>query len=130
MNIGIPESLQLASERALDLLMQGLPGLTAGVIASSDGFEVAASARAGVEVSKLAAMASSISAIGAMVGVESEVGQHQSVIIEADHGFIVIIEIPHTDFPMILNLVADRSEVLGQVLFLAKRAVGDLVGIR
>jgi predicted regulator of Ras-like GTPase activity (Roadblock/LC7/MglB family) len=117
------QRLQKQAQAELDELMNSLSGLSAGVIATSDGFEVAARARAGVEVSKLAAMACSISALGAMVGVESEIGQYQNVVVEADEGYVVIIDIPHPLYPMILNLVAARNEVLGQVLYLAKRAV-------
>jgi predicted regulator of Ras-like GTPase activity (Roadblock/LC7/MglB family) len=117
------QRVQAQAENELNELMHALDGLTAGVIATSDGFEVAARAKAGVEVSKLAAMACSISALGAMVGVESEIGQYQNVIVEADEGYVVIIDIPHPQYPMILNLVAARNEVLGQVLYLAKRAV-------
>lgn len=122
----IPEALQRRSEYLLDELMRRLPGLSAAVLASSDGFEVAARARDEAEVAKLAAMSCSISALGAMAGIESGIGRCQSVTIEADEGYIVIIEVPHEGFPMIMNLVAPTSEILGQVLYHAKRAAADL----
>lgn len=117
----LPERLRLDAEQALAELAASLGRLHAAVIATTDGFEVAAHAQHGLEVSKLAAMACSISALGAMVGQESEVGPHQNVIVEASEGFIVIVDIPHPRYPMILNLVADREEMLGQVLYQAKR---------
>jgi predicted regulator of Ras-like GTPase activity (Roadblock/LC7/MglB family) len=126
LNGASPELLQRIQQLAqseLDELMQALGGLSAGVIASADGFEVAAQAKPGVEVSKLAAMACSISALGAMVGQESAIGHYQNVVVEADAGYVLILDIPHPLYPMILNLVAARNEVLGQVLYLAKRAV-------
>lgn len=126
----IPETLQRRSEHLLDEMMQRLPGLSAAVLASTDGFEVAARARDESEVAKLAAMSCSISALGAMVGVESGIGQCQSVTIEAAEGYVVIIEVPHANYPMIMNLVASSSEILGQVLYLARRAATALAQTR
>ncbi|MDH0897132.1 MULTISPECIES: hypothetical protein [unclassified Pseudomonas] len=117
----MPESLRHDGEQALDELMTALGGLNAAVIATSDGFEVAARARFGLEVTKLAAMACSLSALGAMAGEESSVGLQQSLIIEASEGYVVIIDVPHPRFPMILNLVAEREETLGQLIYQAKR---------
>lgn len=122
----ITEALRLRSEHVLEKLMESLPGLSAAVLASSDGFEVAARGCEGAEVAKLAAMACSISAIGAMAGSESGIGQYRSLTIDADEGFILIMEVANPDFPMILNLVVAHSEMLGQVLYLAKRSVGNL----
>lgn len=119
--MNLPEQLRLDADQALDELSASLGRLNAAVIATTDGFEVASRAGNGLEVSKLAAMACSISALGAMVGQESEVGPHQNVIVEASEGYIVIVDIPHPRYPMILNLVADREEMLGQVLYQAKR---------
>lgn len=128
-NPNLHQHIQAAAVSALEELMRELGGLTAGVVATSDGFEVASRARPGVEVSKLAAMACSISALGGMVGFESEIGLYQNVVVEADEGYVVIIDIPHPEYPMILNLVAGRDEVLGQVLYRAKRVVTRLAAV-
>lgn len=127
--MSIAEPLRQRSEQMLDELLQSLPGLNSAVLASSDGFEVAARGCAADEVGKLAAMACSISAIGAMAGSESGIGQYRSLIIKADEGFILIMEVPTPDYPMILNLVAARNELLGQALYMAQRSVGNLVKI-
>lgn len=126
--MSLPDSLRQDAERMLDDLIASLGRLNAAVIATTDGFEVASRAGSGLEVSKLAAMACSISALGAMVGQEGEVGAHQNVIVEASEGFVVIVDIPHPSHPMILNLVADREEMLGQVLYQAKRTATRLSG--
>ncbi|MCU1718476.1 roadblock/LC7 domain-containing protein [Pseudomonas sp. 5P_3.1_Bac2] len=128
-NTELVERIQQQAQAELDELMQALSGLSAGVIATADGFEVAAQAKAGVEVAKLAAMACSISALGAMVGQESAIGHYQNVVVEADEGYVLILDIPHPVYPMILNLVAARNEVLGQVLYLAKRAVARVAKV-
>ena len=125
----IQPGLQLAVEQVLDEFMEELKGLTAVLVASSDGFEVAARGRSSLEVSKLAAMACSISALGGMVGDESAIGQYQNVVVEADDGYVVILDIPHPEYPMILNMVATREEVLGQVLYRAKRAASRLANV-
>lgn len=127
--MNLPERLRNDAEQALEELGASLGRLSAAVIATTDGFEVASRAGKGVEVSKLAAMACSISALGAMVGQESEVGPHQNVIVEASEGYIVIVDIPHPSHPMILNLVADREEMLGQVLYQAKRTATRLADL-
>lgn len=125
--IRLPELLQLRCEQVLDELVSGLVDVNAVVVATSDGFEVTARAREGVDVAKLAAMACSISALGAMAGVESGIGQYQDVIIEADQGCIVIVEIPHPALPMILSVVVGKKEILGQVVYQAKRTVSKLL---
>lgn len=118
--------MQAAAATVLDEMMAALSGLIAGVIATSDGFEIAARGRADLDVAKLAAMACSMSALGVMVGTESEIGQYRSVVIEADEGYMVIMEILHPYYPMIMNLVVGSEEVLGQVLYRAKRAAARL----
>ncbi len=122
----MPETLRRDGEQVLDELMGALGGLHAAVIATGDGFEVAARSRTGLEVNKLAAMACSISALGAMAGEESAIGSQQNLIIEASEGYIVIVDVPHPRFPMILNLVAEREEMLGQLIYQAKRTAARL----
>ena len=122
--------LQRLASESLGQLMRNLPGLTAGVIATADGFEVAANVRQGMDAAKLAAMACSISALGAMVGKESSIGACRNVLIEAEGGYALIIEVTHPDYPMILNLVAAKEEVLGQVLYRAKRTAEALSALR
>lgn len=123
----IPETLRQRSEYALDALMNSLPGLSAGVIATTDGFEVATREREGADVAKLSAMASSLSALGTMICQESEMGQYQNVTIETDAGYILILDIDHPHHPMIINLVVKKNEMLGRVLYLAKRTVDALI---
>ena len=121
--------LEERAEAELGELMQALPGLSAAVIATTDGFEVAASARHGVEVAKLAAMACSISALGSVVGDEGGVGAYQNVIIEAEEGCIVIVDVPHQKVPLILSLVCGRDQTLGQVIYMAKRTASRIAEI-
>ncbi|WP_432724117.1 hypothetical protein R0381_000589 [Jeongeupia wiesaeckerbachi] len=123
----LPELLKKESKQALDILASSLDGSwTSMIIATSDGFEVAARSRNGVEVSKLAAMGCSISALGVMCAHESGIGLHRSVIVEATEGLIVIIEIPNPELPMILTLAVNGTDVLGQVLYQARRAAKGL----
>lgn len=127
-----PDLYQRIAQQAaaqLNTLMQSLPGITAGVIATADGFEVSAKVAQGMDTAKLAAMACSISALGAMVGQESEIGACRDVLVEAALGSVLIIEIPHAQYPMILNLVTTHEEVLGQVLYRAKRVAESLAQV-
>jgi uncharacterized protein len=121
--------VQASAEETLEDLMQGLKGVLAGVVATSDGFEVAARTSKNMDASKLAATACSISALGAMVSEESEIGQYHYLMVEASEGHVVILEVAHPAMPMILNLVITRGDVLGQVLYQAKLAVKRLAAV-
>lgn len=126
----LPTALVRSCQHQVQQLMEQITGLTAVVISTSDGFELANASRGNTaSPAKLAAMACSISALGLMAGEEGHVGQCQNITIEADEGVIVILAIPHAQFPLILSLVATRDTLLGQALYLAKRAVGELVRV-
>lgn len=112
--------------RALETLMSQVQGAVSAVVSTVDGFAVASRTETEVQGSKLAAMASSISAICSVVGEESQVGAHQSILIESENGYVVMVNINSASNPMILNLVANKTAVLGQMIYFAKQTAQQL----
>jgi uncharacterized protein len=124
--LNVPQTVIAAANQALDQLMGEVKGVTAAVVSTADGFEVAGRVENNAQIAKLAAMSSSIAAIGIVVGEESGVGEQQSITIEAKDGFVVMVGIDSLAHPMILNVIAQKSAVLGQVLYFAKQAARGL----
>ncbi len=124
--MSIAPALQRACEKSLEELMAEVKGIKAIVIATEDGFEVAAQVQNTAQISRLSAMASSLAALGAMAGEESRLGVCQSMLMEADGGFIVIVQVRRPDVSLIFSVITGRDAVIGQVLYFSKRAAQSL----
>ena len=124
--MSITPLLQRVCERALDELMAEVKGIKAIVVATEDGFEVAARVQNTAQTSRLSAMASSLAALGAMAGEESQLGICQSLLMEAADGFIVIVQVRRPDVSLILSVITGRDAVIGQVLYFSKKAAKTL----
>ena len=118
--------LKTACDRALDELMQEVKGIKAVVVATEDGFEVAARIENTAQVARLSAMASSLAALGAMAGEESQLGACHSLLMEAAEGYIVIVQVRRADVSLIVSVVTGRDAVVGQVLYFSKKAAATL----
>lgn len=118
--------LKTACDRALDELMQEVKGIKAVVVATEDGFEVAARIENTAQVARLSAMASSLAALGAMAGEESQLGVCHSLLMEAAEGYIVIVQVRRADVSLIVSVVTGRDAVVGQVLYFSKKAAATL----
>lgn len=122
----IDPQLKTACERALDELMQEVKGIKAVVVATEDGFEVAARVENTAQVARLSAMASSLAALGAMAGEESRLGVCNSLVMEAAEGFIAIVQVRRADVSLIVSVVTGRDAVVGQLLYFSKKAASAL----
>ena len=122
----IAPHLKTACDRALDDLMQDVKGIKAVVVATEDGFEVAARVENTAQVARLSAMASSLAALGAMAGEESRLGVCHSLVMEAAEGFIAIVQVRRADVSLIVSVVTGRDAVIGQVLYFSKKAAATL----
>ena len=122
----IAAHLKTACDRALDELMQDVKGIKAVVVATEDGFEVAARVENTAQVARLSAMASSLAALGAMAGEESRLGVCHSLVMEAAEGFIAIVQVRRADVSLIVSVVTGREAVIGQVLYFSKKAAATL----
>jgi uncharacterized protein len=118
----IDPHLKRACDRALDELMQEVKGIKAVVVATEDGFEVAARVENTAQVARLSAMASSLAALGAMAGEESRLGLCESLMMQAAEGFIAIVQVRRADVSLIVSVVTGRDAVTGQVLYFSKKA--------
>ena len=126
MTASISAHLKTACDRALNELMQEVKGIKAVVVATEDGFEVAARVENTAQVARLSAMASSLAALGAMAGEESRLGVCHSLVMEAAEGFIAIVQVRRPDVSLIVSVVAGRDAVVGQLLYFSKQAASKL----
>ena len=122
----ISPHLKTTCDRALNDLMQEVKGIKAVVVATEDGFEVAARVENTAQVARLSAMASSLAALGAMAGEESQLGVCHSLVMEAAEGFIAIVQVRRADVSLIVSVVTGRDAVIGQVLYFSKKAAATL----
>lgn len=117
----------LAQQEA-DRILAETEGVTAVVIATIDGFDIASAIRSGLDPSRIAAMASSISAIGYVVSDEAKLGRGKRVTIETDAGFAVIYSIPRTDTELVLIVISDGRTLLGQVAYRTAETANLILG--
>ena len=108
--------LKKCQQECQQLLSEHL-GVLAVVIASGDGFDIASATTQSLVPARIAAMASSISAIGAVVSQEVALGNSKSVTVNTEKGFTYITHIQLDGKACILNVVADSSAVLAQIIY-------------
>jgi predicted regulator of Ras-like GTPase activity (Roadblock/LC7/MglB family) len=101
-------------------------GVTAVVVATVDGFDIAAALKNKDDPSRIAAMASSISAISAVVAIEAGLGTYKSVTINTDNGVAVVFAVPRADFELVINVITDGNAILAQVLHRAGAMAREL----
>jgi len=124
-----PKEVSLRQNPALPSLCQtGLQwfvsqtsGVTAALVATADGFEIASVLHQSLSAEKMAAMTSSILALGEAVLAEAELSDCQNVVIESRNGMVVMLAIGDPRNELLLSVIADRNAMLGQVLWAARR---------
>lgn len=104
----------LAEKEAISILSD-INGVSAVVIATVDGFDVASQVRNGLDPARVAALASSIAAIGEVVATEARLGRNKSVTIDTEDGFAVIYSVHRTDIGLVINVISTREALIGQV---------------
>lgn len=111
-----PSARHLAQQEA-DKIMAETEGVTAVVIATVDGFDIASAASSKLDPSRIAAMASSISAIAYVVSDEAKLGKGKRVTIETQTGFAVVYSVPRTDTELVVIVISDGRTLLGQIAY-------------
>lgn len=96
------------------LEQQGVLGV---VISSIDGFDVASAVNNNLEPAKIAAMTSSIAAIGVVVSQEAALGVSKSVTVNTADGFVYINNIDLAGNQCGLNVIANNTAVLAQIIY-------------
>ena len=114
--INLAPSAKVIASREAEKMLSEVDGVTAVVIATLDGFDVASAMRHG-DPARVAAMASSISAISSVVSQEASLGRNKSVTIDTESGFAVVFSVHRPDADLVINVNADGSAILGQVAY-------------
>lgn len=101
---------------ALDGLMKGCEGISAGMLALRDGRPFVEKVQPGVDGGRFAAMASSLAALGQSVLRELKAGGLDHVLVEGAEGKLVICTVPETGGLLLLAVLAEHEARLGLVL--------------
>ena len=116
------------AQQEADKILVETEGVTAVVIATIDGFDIASAIRSDLEPSRIAAMASSISAIAYVVSDEAKLGRGKRVTIETDGGFAVVYSVPRNDTELVLIVISDGRTLLGQIAYRTAAAANLILG--
>jgi predicted regulator of Ras-like GTPase activity (Roadblock/LC7/MglB family) len=114
-NISLALKLKAASE-AQHILAE-IAGVTAVVIATPDGFEIASASLRSFDPARIAAMASSISAMGAVVSQEARLGRCKCVTVGTDDGFALFSTARNEESELVVNVIANADAVLAQAMY-------------
>lgn len=112
----LPAHLLNRARHETEYLLREVGGARAVVVASVDGFDVAHARRQDIEASRMAAMASSIAALGQVVAYEAGLGVPRCMIVEAAEGYVIVRSVPRRDHPLVIQLLTDRTGLLGLAL--------------
>jgi predicted regulator of Ras-like GTPase activity (Roadblock/LC7/MglB family) len=110
--------------QALREVVNQTRGVTRGVIATADGFEIASVWPEGEHVGKISAMAASLFALGTTIGAQAHLKWCQSVVVECDDGKLVIRALNVAGQSLLIGLVAASNATLGSVIY-ATRYLSD-----
>lgn len=123
----LPEAELRRVQEEAQAIASEVTGVRAVVVATEDGFDVAAVMRADLDAERVAALASSIAAIGQVVSAEARLGRSRSITVDTDEGFASIYNVPRSAGPaLVLNVIAGADALLGQVHYRASQAARTL----
>ena len=123
--VGTPEEKRQV-EDALKVLIDACPGAKGALVATADGFVIAASFKSDISMRGLAAITSSIMSLAESLAKEAGQGMCRNLVIEAEGGNAVALRINRT---RILTVIAEHRTRLGMLLSAAKRCTEILVKI-
>ncbi len=115
--INFPEATRALARNEAQKIIDEINGVTAVVIATVDGFDLASVIIGNTDAARVAAMASSISAISTVVSQEAGLGRNKSVIMDTESGFAVVYSVHRLDAELVINVIADGRAILGQVTY-------------
>lgn len=118
----LPGTVTAVAQEHANAIVSQLGDITAVVIATVDGFDLASSHRREIDAARIAALASSISAIGEVVSAEARLGSARCTTIETDGGFAVTHRVRRPDVALVINVLAGPDAVLAQVKYRAASA--------
>ncbi|MGJ7529769.1 roadblock/LC7 domain-containing protein [Variovorax sp. GB1P17] len=123
---GLSRTAAALAQREVRKLADESSGVTAVVIATVDGFDVASAITGDADAARVAAMASSIVAISSVVSEEARLGRHKSVIVQMESGFAVFCSVYRRDAELVINVLARDAAVLALVAYRVARLAKTL----
>ena len=113
----LPEAIKVLARNEAQKVLNELTGVTAVVVATVDGFDIASVVSASVDAARIAAMASSISAISTVVSQEAGLGRNRSVTIDTESGFAMVYSVHRSDAALVINIFADSRAIVAQARY-------------
>ena len=110
----------------IDRLIALQPEVQGVLIATLDGFEIAASLATG-SAAKLAAMTSSLLALATAMSSEGGAGKCRDLVIDGDTGRILLMEIAHPVQPLVLAALCSNRSTLGNVLWAVRSCRDEIM---
>lgn len=123
---GLSKTAAAHAQREVQKLVEELTGVTAAVVATVDGFDVASAVAGDADPARVAAMGSSIVAIGGVVSEEARLGRRESVMVLTDSGFAVFHSVHLRDAELVINVLARSSAVPAMVAYRAAQLARSL----
>lgn len=121
-------------------LLADVPGVRATILASGDGYELAAAGDEGLAQAQLAGMSSTMHGLGEAMARQSGLDHCRDVIVDGDAGRIVLMSVPVASPQLVLMTIVEGQSAFGQLLLECRRCCvaigkeldgsGDLVGGR
>lgn len=123
---GLSRTAAAHAQREVQKLVDELTGVTAAVVATVDGFDVASAVAGDVDPARVAAMGSSIVALGGVVSEEARLGRRESVMVLTDSGFAVFHSVHLRDAELVINVLAHDCAVPAMVAYRAAQFAKSL----
>lgn len=115
--MNIPLALKLKATAEANAILKQVDGVSAVVVATLDGFEIASASHHSFDPSSIAAMASSIYAIGGAVSREVRLGSCRSITVDTEDGFALVSPVRSGDAELVVNVIAGVDAVFAQVMY-------------
>ena len=123
-----PELLIAASRKEMNVLFQEISNIQSCMLCSTDGFELATSAKQDLDnTGKIAAVSSSILAMINAFTREIQLDECKIITLDTSNGIALISNIPCKNFPMLLVVISDKNALLGQLLHSIKHVSRQIV---
>jgi predicted regulator of Ras-like GTPase activity (Roadblock/LC7/MglB family) len=115
--VAYPQNVKIVAQQQAELILNEIEGVQAVVVATIDGFEIAAAIRTNLLASRISALASSIASIGEVVSLEAQLGEVRSVTVDTTSGVAMIYTVRRQDSNFVLIVIADSRALIGQISY-------------
>ncbi|WP_043769757.1 roadblock/LC7 domain-containing protein [Algiphilus aromaticivorans] len=120
------ETLRGHAREAIDALLAREHGITAAVLATEDGFELAQGARSQRADSSLAALSASAMGLAGALTQSGHIGACEDIYISGQQGRILIMSVPRLQPRVVLLALTDTKTSMGNALVAVRRTAAAL----